>query len=343
MAIVHFKAHNPLTNRIEMVREALDRSGILAPVKKGDMVAVKLHIGEIGNPYHVDPLITRTVVQCIRARGGDPFITDTTSYYVYMRHNALDFHRTAIAHGFVHETIGAPFIVADGLGAGTGVRLAGKGILKEVYMAELFAESSFLFVLSHCKGHSMAGFGGAIKNIGMGCVTKRTKLAEHRIIDYSIDTERCTGCGKCHDVCPWHFPEIVHGKAVNDSPHCMRCPICQDNCPAGAIRLGEVEKLQKAVASAACTVLSTFGDRVAFLNVATGISRYCDCFDAPGDLIVKDTGYFAPGDGVAADMAFLQKAGVEPFRKAHGIDPTVQLFEAERLGGGSTAVELVEI
>ncbi len=343
MADVYFKAHNPLVNRVEMVKEAIDRSGILSAVHKGDMVAVKLHIGEIGNPYHVDPLITRTVVQCIRARGGDPFITDTTSYYVYMRHNALDFHRTATAHGFVPEAVGAPFIVADGLGASPGVRLAGKGILKEVFMAELFAESAFLFVLSHCKGHSMTGFGGALKNIGMGCVTKRTKLAAHRVVDYSIDRERCTGCGKCHEVCPWHFPEIVDGKAVNDSPHCMRCPICQDHCPAGAIKLGNVEKLQHAVAGAACSVLSLFKGKTAFLNVATGISRYCDCFDAPGDILVKDTGYFASNDGVAADMAFLQKVGPGPFREAHGVDPTVQIHEAERLGGGSTEVNLVEI
>jgi uncharacterized protein len=343
MSAVHFIASHPLKNRIHAVKRLINESGILSTIKKGSIVAIKTHVGEIGNPYHVDPLIVRTVVQSIQEAGGDPFITDTTSYYVYARHNALSHHRTAVLHGFGFEAMGAPFIVADGLGRSAGLRVKGKGILSEVSMAEIFYECDFLFVLTHCKGHSMTGFGGALKNVGMGCTAKRSKLEQHRVVGYELDADKCVGCGRCTAICPWHFPRIVNGKAINDSPDCMRCPICQDGCPEKAIALEGVERLQRAVASAACTVLEGFAGRMAFLSVAMNISRYCDCFDSPGEIITKDIGYFASIDPVAIDRAFLDRAGVETFTALHGIDPQVILQEAEALGGGSAKYDLVTL
>jgi uncharacterized protein len=343
LSAVHFIESHPLKNRIQGVKRLLRESGILSSVRKGSLVAIKTHIGEIGNPYHVDSLIMRTVVQSIQEAGGDPFITDTCSYYVYARHSALSHYRTAVLHGFGYEAMGAPFIVADGLGNSPGIRLKGKGMLGEVSMAEIFFECDFLFVLSHCKGHSMTGFGGALKNVGMGCTTKRSKLEQHRVVGYELDASRCIGCGRCTEVCPWHFPRIVDKKAINDSPGCMRCPICQDHCPEKAIRLQGVENLQKAVASAASTILEGFEGRRAFLSVATNISRYCDCFDSPGEIVTRDIGYFASIDPVAIDSAFLDRAGAGTFTSLHGIDPRVMAEEAEALGLGSRTYELVTL
>ena len=340
MADVYCIKDDPLKNRYAAAKVLLDQSGVLGSIERGDLVAIKLNIGEIGSPYHVDPLLVRIIAGCIREKGGDPFMTDSTTYYVYKRHNALDYIRTATWQGFSHETVGAPFIVADGLGFSPGIPLRGKGLLREVYMAELFYETKFLFVLSHCKGHPLTSFGGALKNVGMGCVTKRTKLEQHRTVGYSLEQDSCTGCGKCGEVCPFHLPQVRDGKATMESPLCMRCQLCRDNCPQGAIKLTGVGELQKAVASASAAVLQTFGKKAAFFNVAMNISKYCDCTDAPGEIIAGNMGYFASLDPVAVDRAFVEAIGAHTLKKIHGIDPEIILKEAERLGAGEDRVEL---
>lgn len=345
MSDVHFLKAHPFKNRIAGIKSLLKASGILSSISKNDIVGVKLHVGEIGNPYHIDPLLVRTVIEAIKEKGGNPFITDTTSLYTYARHNAIDHHNTAISHGFGYESVGAPFIVADGLGNSPGVMLKTKegAIINEIFMAEIFSECQFLLAISHCKGHPMTAFGGAIKNLGMGCTTKRSKLDQHRVVGYSIDTDKCIGCGRCIEVCGWNIPVIKNGKAQNDSPQCMRCPICMLNCPEKAISLSDLEKLPKAVATAAATILEKFEGKSAFLNVGINISRFCDCMDAPGELISRDIGYFASTDPVAADRAFLNEAGAEIFKKANGIDPAIQLEEAERLGAGSNMFNLINL
>lgn len=342
MSDVYFRKAHPSQSRIGAVKDLVEKSGILSKIEKDDMVAIKLHVGELGNPYHVQPIIVRTLVDCIREKGGNPFLTDTTSYYVYKRHNALDHISTAIAHGFGYENVGAPFIVADGLGFSPGHLVQGHGVVKEVHMAEIFSEASFLLVFSHCKGHALTGFGGALKNVGMGCATKRTKFDQHRAVGYSIDEEKCIGCGKCNDACPLRLPQVVEGKAKMDSDRCMRCPMCRDSCPKGAITLVELTQLQKAVASVSAAVLGTF-EKKAFLSAAMSISLHCDCMDAPGGLIAPDIGYFASTDPVAVDRAFLDAVGVETIRKAHGLDPEVILKEAERLGAGQDRVNLIPV
>lgn len=343
MADVYFKKAHPMKNRIVGVKELIETSGILSKIEKKDMVAIKLHVGEIANPYHVDPLLVRILVGCIRERGGDPFITDTTTYYEYKRHNALDHHRTAVMHGFGYESVSAPFIVADGLGFSAGIHLKGKGIIEDVYMAEIFAETDFVLVLSHCKGHPLTAFGGALKNVGMGCATKRSKLDQHRVVGYFFDSDKCVGCGICSDICPFHFPQIRNGKSLMDSPDCMRCPVCRDNCPEGAIMLTQITELQRAVASVSTAILEQFGQKVAFLNVATNISRFCDCLDAPGEIIAGDIGYFASTDPVAVDRAFLDAIGIDLLRNIHKIEPEVIIKEAERLGAGKDKVNLITV
>lgn len=343
MSDVYFYRLHPATSRLQGLRQLLEESGILSSIENGDLVAIKLHVGEIGNPYHVDPLLVRTVVDAVKESGGDPFLTDTTTYYLYERHNALQHHRTALAHGFGYEAVRAPFIVADGLGSSDGVRLPGLGIMPEAHIAALFLECDFLFFISHCKGHPLTGYGGAVKNVGMGCATKRTKLAEHRSANYMIDTEKCTGCGTCVEVCPYGYPRVVDGKARNESELCMCCPICRDSCPAGAIDLANLLNLQKAIAACCAIFLSAFGERRAFLNVATNISRQCDCFEAPGEIVHQDIGYFASLDPVAADRAFLDAVNPSLFHRLHNVDPRVQLEEAERLGIGENRVRLIEV
>ncbi|MDQ7824395.1 MAG: DUF362 domain-containing protein [Candidatus Eremiobacteraeota bacterium] len=343
MAKVHFLESHPTRNRILGIKRLIAESGVLSSLSRGDVVAVKFHPGELGNPYHVDSLTLRIVLDAIKERGGDPFLMDTTALYLCTRATGLGYYRTVNLQGFSLSTTGAPFICGDGLGGSRGILLKGKGIAEEILMADILAECQFLFVVSHCKGHRMTGFGGAVKNVGMGCVTRQTKLSLHRKVSSTFESGKCNGCGRCNEECPWHFPQVVDGRMVNTSPFCMRCTICMDYCPEGAIALVGIENLGKAIASSACAVVERFGEKKAFLNVAMNISAHCDCIEAPGRLVMGDIGYFASHDLVACDQAFLAGERASVFQDLYGIDPRLHVSEAERLGGGTTDFELIRI
>lgn len=342
MSTVYFKPINYHKTQENQLSELIDKSDIFANIKQGDYVAVKTHIGEAGNPNYISAAAVGAVVKKIKEKGGIPFITDTTTLYRHMRYDAVKHIDTALKHGFTSYAVGAPFIPADGLGFEEGVKLKSNGILSEIYMASILAQCAFLVVLSHTKGHPLSAFGGAIKNIGMGCAIKKTKLAIHRLVDFEVKTELCNGCGTCEKVCPGHYPELVNGKMVNNNNECMRCPICADACPNKAISTPNVENMQKGLAAVSKAVLDNFKEKCSFLNFGINISHFCDCFSAPGEIISNDIGFFASNDIVAIDKAFLDKCGTDVFKNKHGIDPLVQVNEAEKLGLGTTKYELIE-
>ncbi|MFH1453413.1 MAG: DUF362 domain-containing protein [Armatimonadota bacterium] len=342
MAKVYFKPVNNYKTRRRELADLIDKSNIFADIKEGGYVAVKLHLGEIDNPNYINPMLAGVVVQKIKEKGGIPFLTDTSTLYLHQRHDAVKHISTALKHGFTYFAVGAPFIQADGLGFEEGVKLNSPGLLKETYMASILDESDFLVVLTHCKGHDLASYGGAIKNIGMGCGTKKTKLAVHRLVNFEVDENKCIGCGKCVTSCPGHYPKIIDKKMVNDNPLCMRCLICSESCPEKAINLPNISDMQKGLASATKAVLDNFKEKSAFINLGIDISHSCDCLGAPGNMISPDIGYFASNDIVAVDKAFIDKCGADIFEKELKINPLIQIEEAEKLGAGSSKYELIE-
>lgn len=252
--IVHLVPWDTCRNLLEETNRLYDQAGTFDCIEKDDLVAVKLHVGELGNPYYVQPCFVHDIIRRIKDGGGKPFLTDSNTAYHAQRNNAYDHMTTALMNGFNM----APFIVADGL-RGENFRLVKtKGILKGIEVSGAIAEADAMIVVSHCKGHELSGFGGAIKNLGMGCTPSAGKIRQHRTVGLEIDIAKCTGCSKCKEVCPTHLPEIIEGKARNTSPQCMRCPICIEGCPIEAISYTHKENLGKALASAAYGVLSTF-------------------------------------------------------------------------------------
>jgi uncharacterized Fe-S center protein len=236
---------------------------------------------------------------------------------------------TALTNGFNM----APFIVADGLRGENHKTVKTKGILKEIEVSGAIAEADAMIVVSHDKGHELSGFGGAIKNLGMGCASQVGKLRQHRTVDFEIDESKCIGCGKCKDVCEKHLPEIIGKKATNTSPLCMRCPICMSECPTDAIKLVNKENLCRALASAAYGVLSTFNkNKLAYVSFAKDITQYCDCRPSPGEIVMNDIGIFASDSPVSIDGAFLQMADYKIFNKAYDVDCMLQVKEANDLG-----------
>jgi uncharacterized protein len=319
------------TNR-DLMQEAnrlYDKAGTFDCIEKDDLVAIKLHVGELGNPYYVQPFFVHDIIRRVKEAGGKPFLTDSNTYYHAQRNNAYDHMNTALMNGFNMT----PFIVADGLKSESYSVVPTKGILGEIEVSGAIAEADAMIVVSHCKGHELAGFGGAIKNLGMGCTPWAGKLRQHRVVGLEIDQSKCVGCGKCRENCPLELPEIIEGKAHNTSAECMRCPMCKQDCPMQAISFTHKENLSRALASAAVGVLSTFKPKkVSYVNFAKNITQFCDCLTAPGDILMKDVGIFAADSPVSIDAAFLRSVDYKVFNEASHVDCMIQVKEAKALG-----------
>ncbi|XES76237.1 MAG: DUF362 domain-containing protein [Candidatus Bathyarchaeia archaeon] len=339
---VHFVPWNPSNNLLEETKRLYTEAGTFDCIQKGDLVAIKLHVGELGNPYYVQPFFVHEVVRQVKEAGGKPFLTDSNTLYLAQRHNAIDHTHTALMNGF--GTV-APFVVADGLRGESHRTVKTKGILDEIEVSGAIAEADAMIVISHCKGHELSGFGGAIKNLGMGCTPGVGKLRQHRTVGIEIDTSKCVGCGKCKVACPNHFPDIIEGKARNTSPLCMRCPICVEACPMDAISFVDKPNLGRALASAALGVLSTFKPgKVSFVSFAKDIAQYCDCLPNAGERVMKDIGVYASDSAVSIDGAFLSMANYQILNDSSHVDCMLQVQEAKAIGiEGDVKPEIIKI
>lgn len=326
---VHLVPWDTSRNLLEETNRLYEKAGTFDCIEKDDLVAIKLHVGELGNPYYIQPVFVHDIIRKVKNAGGKPFLTDSNTAYQAQRNNAYDHMETALMNGFNL----APFIVADGL-KGENFRLVKtKGILQEIEVSGAIGEADAMIVVSHCKGHELSGFGGAIKNLGMGCTPGQGKIRQHRTVGLEIDSSKCVGCGKCKEACPTQLPEIIEGKAKNTSSSCMRCPICIGACPMEAIQFVHKENLSKALASAAYGVLSTFNPKkVSYISFARDITQYCDCLPNPGEIIINDVGIFASNSPVSIDAAFLHSIDYKKLNDASHLDCMVQVKEAKALG-----------
>jgi uncharacterized protein len=327
--VVHFVPWDTKLNLMEEANRLYDAAKTFDCIQKGDLVAVKLHVGELGNPYYVQPFFVHDIVRRVKEAGGKPFLTDSNTLYHAQRSNAYDHMNNALMNGFNM----APFIVADGLKGENFRTVPTKGILKEIEISGTIAEADAMIVVSHDKGHELSGFGGAIKNLGMGCTPGAGKLRQHRTVGIEIDISKCIGCGKCKENCEMELPEIIEGKARITSALCMRCPVCKHSCPMEAISFTHQEDICKALASAAYGVLSTFKpNKVSFVSFAKDITPNCDCLPSPGEVMMKDVGIFASASSVSIDGAFLSMIDYKVFNEASTVDCMLQVQEAKALG-----------
>jgi len=335
---------------------------LLEMIPKGSSVAVKLHMGELGNITYIRPVFVRKVVDLIKQAGGKPFVTDTTALYPGERDTAEKYLLTAAFHGFVPESLGAPVIIADrngydGVSAPVESTVAGCQ-LKEVKVATKIYEADFLLVLSHVKGHMLTGFSGAIKNLGMGCVTKETKRRQHAVNSPLLDESKCDECGACVKLCPTGALTMERGKPKRDLGKCLHCSTCLFECPSGALFWGNgvKEQLQVYLAHAALAVMHRFNGRAGFINFVQDVTPHCDCNAPAGRAIVPDMGMLAALDPVAIDKASIDLIDQAPIilspkpltppdilGKLHNTDSLVQLRVAQRLGLGNLGYQLISL
>jgi uncharacterized Fe-S center protein len=323
-------------------------SKVAEVVSEGDSVAVKVHMGEYGGSAYLRPPIVRRACDLIKEAGGRPFVTDTTTLYPVGRFTASKYLATAARNGFTGEQgydgewVDVPGQVAD-------------CPLDKIRIASKIFSADSMVVLSHLKGHEQAGFGGSIKNVAMGCVTKESKAGQHRANRAVIDISKCNGCGKCVEACPFDALSLVEEKMVRDDVKCMDCSHCLYLCPERVYSLPPQakEKFQVYLAHAAAGVLSRFHSKVAFINFVQDVTQSCDCVAPSGLPVVPDIGILASTDVVAIDKASLDLiaqskplakfAGIgspDVLGKINGTDSLIQIRIAQELGLGNIEYNL---
>ena len=291
----------------DLVRALCEAAGTAGCCEEEDLVAVKVHFGERGNETYVSPVFVREVVRLVRHAGGRPYLTDTNTLYKGSRQNAVDHLETAIEHGFSYATTGAPLVIADGLAGRNGVEVpvAGKHFDRVLIAGDIF-DADAMIVISHFKGHIIAGFGGAIKNLAMGAATPAGKKEQHDALLPQVDTDRCTACMMCRAVCPVGAVGVRDAKATINEEICLACGQCMESCPSEAIYMNYetgIAPFTERLAEYAAGAVAGKEGKVAYLTFITHVTPFCDCAgwsDAP---IIRDIGILAGWDPVALDMA----------------------------------------
>jgi uncharacterized Fe-S center protein len=334
----------PGRSLIDKTGELLHAAGLSGRIGPGDLTAVKLHFGEKGNVSFVRPVFVRKVVEEIIAAGGRPFLTDTNTLYVGGRSNSVDHLRTAIANGFAFAVVGAPLVIADGIRGESSVSVPVEGkIFPEVAIGAEIVNADAIVAVTHFKGHELSGFGGTIKNLGMGCAARSGKLAQHSTVSPLVDPANCTGCGTCIVHCPSGAIEILSQTALIDPRACIGCADCIVVCPEQTVKVDWNEAapmVQKKMVEHAAGALRGKKESSLFLSFVMQISPYCDCYGNNDRPIAPDVGILASADPVALDQACadltIRFAGRDPFRETHPeIDWTIQLSYGEELGLGT--------
>ncbi len=363
MSEVYFFEYKAGRDPLRGLEELFERAGFAELFGGGRKVALKLHMGERGNITYLRPVFARKAVDLVRRAGGNPFLCDTTVIYPGGRYTALDYLETAAANGFVPGSVGAPIIIADGPDGFQGRSFPLRKKIGEVPFDEMEVASGILaadavLFLSHFKGHELSGIGGAIKQLAMGCTTKRGKAAQHSATSPKLREEKCTGCGVCVEECVWGALEMREGKPRKIPERCFNCSTCLFVCPQGAWEWEEDarEKFQRALAHAAWVVREALsGKNLAYINFVQDITPLCDCAAPAGRPVIADVGILASTDPVALDKASLdlvdraprlQDLGVDPpdiLGKLHNTSSLIHIETAAALGLGSLEYELIEI
>ena len=269
-------------------------------------VAIKLHFGEPGNLAFLRPNWARTVADFVKERGGKPFLTDCNTLYVGGRKNALDHMDSAMLNGFNPMTTGCQIIIADGLKGSDEVEVpvAGGEYVKNAKIGRAVMDADVFISLTHFKGHETAGFGGCLKNIGMGCGSRAGKMEQHNAGKPHVAEKYCIGCGQCRRICAHGAPIIENGKAHIDHDKCVGCGRCIAVCPKDAVQINWDESTTNLNYKIAEYTKAVVDGRPCFhISLVIDVSPTCDCRPENDMAIVPNVGMFASFDPVALDMA----------------------------------------
>ena len=281
-------------------------AGIREIDMEGKFVAIKMHFGELGNMAFLRPQYAKVIADIVKEQGGVPFLTDCNTLYPGSRKHALEHMDCANLNGFNPTTTGCQIIIGDGLKGTDDVEVPVKNgeIVKAAKIGRAVMDADVFISLAHFKGHEMTGFGGAIKNIGMGCGSRAGKMEQHSSGKCVVNEDRCRNCHKCAKECGSDAISFATGKAHIDPELCKGCGRCIGACSFSAIRNEQWDAgdlLDKKMAEYAQAVVQ---DRPCFhINLAMDISPNCDCHGENDAAILPNIGMFASFDPIARDQA----------------------------------------
>ncbi len=355
----------PKENLLDKLGRLLETAGLGDIISQRDLTAVKIHFGELGNTAFIRPVFIRKVVDSIKETGAFPFLTDANTLYAGSRSDAPTHLQTAVLNGFAYPVTDAPIIIADGLrGRSEAAITINRKRFKKVFIAAEIVQADSLVSVAHFKGHELSGFGGTVKNLGMGCASRRGKLAQHSTVTPKVAKKKCIGCGDCVVHCSQSALSVFEERALIDADKCIGCGECILICPQSAIQIRWNQAIPiflENMVEYTEGVLKGKENKSLFVNFITDVSPACDCYghnDAP---IVRDIGILASKDPIAIDQASVDLVNREPALpdaslvnnrgpgedKFKGIYPEVdwpiQLNYAEKLKLGTRGYQLIKI
>ena len=301
-----FRCRNGVS-QLDKLRKLLEKSEFSQIDFDGKFVAIKLHFGELGNLSFLRANYAKVVADFIKERGGRPFITDCNTLYVGSRKNALEHMDTAYLNGYSPFSTGCHVIIADGLKGSDDIEVpvAGGEYCKTARIGRAVMDADIVISLAHFKGHEEAGFGGALKNIGMGCGSRAGKMEQHSSGKPAVQEELCRGCHRCAKECGSDAIRYnENNKAVIDYEKCKGCGRCIGACNFDAIYSIDSsanEELDRKMAEYAAAVCA--GRPCFHISLVQDISPNCDCHGENDAPILPDIGMFASFDPVALDQA----------------------------------------
>lgn len=362
---------NPNSNLLQKLERMIRRAGIDQIDFKDKFVAIKIHFGEFGNLAYIRPNYAAVVVRVIRELGGKPFLTDANTLYSGSRDNAVDHLHTAMVNGFNPIVTDCDVIIADGL-RGNDERIIdvnGK-YCPEPRIGAAIAEADIVISMNHFKGHEMAGFGGALKNLGMGSGSVAGKRDMHATAQPRTQEDKCIGCKICERSCNHDAIHVVNKKAQINLDNCVGCGQCVALCKSeGVVTNGQESGilLNYKIDEYAKAVLK---DKPNFhISFIMNVSPECDCWCHNDAAIVPDLGIACSFDPVALDQACVDIVNAAPTLhtdnilaekeadhehhhdhsddKFHHIHPDTNwkpgLQYAEEIGIGTQAYELIRM
>ncbi len=290
------------------LKKLIRKAGIAQLNLEGQFVAIKIHFGELGNVSYLRPNYARAVVDVVKELGGKPFLTDCNTLYPGSRKNALEHLYCAWENGFTPLTVGCPILIGDGLKGTDDIEVPVRGgeYVKNAKIGRAVMDADVIISMTHFKGHEATGFGGALKNLGMGCGSRAGKKEQHNNGKAYVRQEICRGCRSCMRECAndglVFDPETR--KMHVDKEHCVGCGRCVGACNFDAIDFEDPNSnrmLNYRIAEYAKAVVD--GRPQFHISMVMDISPNCDCHEENDAPILPDVGMFASFDPLALDQA----------------------------------------
>jgi uncharacterized Fe-S center protein len=310
----------------------------------GKKIAIKIHFGEKGNVTYLSPKYVKTVFKRLKDSGYKPTFIESNVLYQGERTFAKSHIALAKSHGYNF----GPIDIYDERGVKDNWSVLIKGRhFKQVKLVKNLQRYDSLVVFSHFKGHVRAGFGGALKNLGMGLASRAGKLAMHVNLAPEIDPERCIACGKCIRSCPVQAISLKGNKAFIDKKICIGCAECIAKCPQKAPQpfAASSSILQERIVEYAAGVLKKIP--TVFVSAVLNVTAHCDCHADKDKILIRHIGFLSSLDAVAIDQAAYDlvknRCGYNLFKKVNQVSGVRQLIYAEQLGLGQRKYKLISL